>query len=850
MQTRYFSIFIILSFLFPFFLNGQVKIIEYPQTDLEKVDSLFFDLTSTRHLIHLQKDWIVFPANEHEKRIKVSIPSEVTSESMLIFERQIKFTNEQLINYDPELVFLGLSYSAEISINNVSLYKHPGGAYPFSVRIPKDILNYDTPNTLQVKLQHKIDPETTLPVKPRFLFPKSIGGIFRDVYIHLTPTIYVSGFNWHQKRGVRKDRVKLYLNFNVEKSDQAIIGSEAKNLKCYLQLYNEDKSTILYSKEFRIKFNNLNKVSKKAEVKLIRPKFWSPSSPNHYYLRFVVSNGDSVIDEYKTQLAIKNIKLKENSLYLNGKRLEVEGTTYLESSPFFYQEGYYKSLKSDFEIIKNTGFNAIRFAKKSPHPYELKLCDDLGLLALIEIPLNSLPTELQNDDEMITRAINYTSSFVNEYQHYPAVLAVGLGGSYLPNSDNTVNFIEKLASIVKKNKNILTYASFLDAPEKKIENLDMIGIELYSKNLNLPALNDNAYYFISEATYPTYRGNSNGYSNRFSFEAQAKYFSTVINQSRKNKLLGFFLNSMFDYHGDFASFYSSYTVNNLYKIGILGENRATDRISYNLIKSKLKGGTKITIPVGSSKDDTPLLFIVASLVLSIFLGLIINSKRKFREDSIRALLRPYNFFADIRDQRILSGFNTNALMILLGGTHALLLTNLLYYFKNNILLEKISVSFGSYTFVKLLSNLAWHPTEAFIYFFIFSIVLFFVFTLIFKFGSFFIRNRVLLSSIYYAVIWAFLPLALLLPVEIVLYKILAVNIVNIFIFIFLIFYALWLIQRLLKGIYVIFDTRAFNVYLISIIVIVIFSIGIMFYFQIKEDTIYYLLNALKQYKFI
>ena len=52
--------------------------------------------------------------------------------------------------------------------------------------------------------------------------------------------------------------------------------------------------------------------------------------------------------------------------------------------------------------------------------------------------------------------------------------------------------------------------------------------------------------FISEATYPTYLGNTNGYLNKFSLEAQAKFFETTIDLARSKKMSCFIINSMFD----------------------------------------------------------------------------------------------------------------------------------------------------------------------------------------------------------------------------------------------------------------------------------------------------------------
>ena len=305
---------------------------------------------------------------------------------------------------------------------------------------------------------------------------------------------------------------------------------------------------------------------------------------------------------------------------------------------------------------------------------------------------------------------------------------------------------------------------------------------------------------------------------------------------------------MFDYRGDFNTLYTKYNPEMLYRIGILDEDRNINRISYNVIKSKLSGGNRITIPLGSKKDDTPLFFIFVGLALSIIMGVLVNSKKKFRVDATRALLRPYNFFADIRDHRIMSGFHTVILMFILAGAHALLLTNLFYFFRSNILLEKILITFGVPSILDLIGYFAWNPLNAFLFLSIVSIILFIVITLLIKAASFFTKTKVYTLNIYFAVIWAILPMALLLPLKMVLYKILSTDIINYYIYIFLALYFIWILQRIIKGVYVIFDVGKGIVYFYSFLFGFFIIGGSLLYFQLTRSTIYYIINSIKQFQ--
>ncbi len=155
------------------------------------------------------------------------------------------------------------------------------------------------------------------------------------------------------------------------------------------------------------------------------------------------------------------------------------------------------------------------------------------------------------------------------------------------NSNIHKGLIEKIAKIGNDNPKNLIYASFNFLPKHRIEGIDFYGIEVFnnlnqiSSSINNSSIKKNI--FISEATYPNYVGNSSGYLNEFSFEAQAKYFEQIIEKSNSEKLSGFFINSMFDYYGDFSSLYSKYNKDNLYQIGILGTDENITSLGLQLL---------------------------------------------------------------------------------------------------------------------------------------------------------------------------------------------------------------------------------------------------------------------------
>ena len=512
-------------------------------------------------------------------------------------------------------------------------------------------------------------------------------------------------------------------------------------------------------------------------------------------------------------------------------------------------------MESDLEKIKQAGFNSIRFSKSLPHPYYLRLCEQIGLLAFVELPIANLPEGLAGSQNFVVRSKNYLSSVLKAYENYSAIAGIGFGSSYLFSSDEHRALLTNLSSQVKKNRNILTYASFFDFKFHQIENLDLYGVEFLNQQPNdkqpdvdiLISTLGKGKIFIGEATYTANIGQTDGYVNKFSYEAQAKFFDDVFSFNEKNNLAGFFANTMYDLRGDYRSIISGYNKDNVYSIGLISEDRNQERIAYKVLSARMRNTEKVTIPIGSNKDDAPMIFIITGLVLALLMGVLVNSGRKFREDASRALLRPYNFFADVRDQRIISAYHTLFLSIIVALVLSLIFANMFYYIKNSVLFEKIILAFGSPGLISGISYLAWNPINALIWLFVLAVIVLILLTIIITALSFFVRTKVYLSSVFFTVVWAMLPVVLLIPVGIVLYRLLNAGAGNIYVYIFLIFFVFWLLYRLLKGVSVIFDVNASGIYFYGLISIIALKIIFLLYFEVNNSVFQYLKLALKQF---
>jgi beta-galactosidase len=799
--------------------------------------SKIIESTETRDVRFLNKNWKVF--TDEESKTEVNIPAVFEGVSALNFETSFNVSDKETKHYS--LFFEGISYSADITVNNSLIYKKSAGGIPFEVELPSDILR-EGKNTLKLKIYSGLDSKTTIPVKQQFLSPRSYNGIVRNVYLTAKPKDFLKEIEFKTNFAQTEISVDVAATISISR-----ISSSNYRLELDFTPARNPNGAEKFS--FALPPLKAGENKNSFNIKLKNPAVWSPDNPDYYVITASLFINDSLTDRTLTNFSIADLKTDASGIFLNGNQFTIRGATY------YFNDGEYDNataqniIKEQLIRIKNAGFNSVRFARQYPNPYAVALCRTVGLLPLIEMPLNSVPEEIFTADEYRMRYKSVLGEMIRSYSVYSNIFIAGFGGSFLPNAERTKKFLDEIASYIKQ-KGYVTYASFAGIPDMFSGNLDLYGIELYSYPIEkIEATLDELKhpYFISEATYPDYYGNASGYLVNNSTQAQAYYFDKFLDFTLKRDI-GFVVNTVFNFRSAHSSFYGGYSDDYYTRIALFNRPDATNSLSYRVIESRLKNLSNVTIPIGASVSENKPIFILISLALSILMAFVINWRKKFKEDCSRALFRSYNFFADLRDHRILSGIHTYLLLFIEVGSMSLLFTILLYYLRTNILFEKLLVDIGSNRLIDLISYLAWNPEQALIWLYLFFLVKMFFLSIVLKLFSLPLKNKIDFQTLFYGIVWSFLPFTIVLPVELVLYKILAMDTINLAAIAVLLILCVWILLRILKAVYVLLETHPLKVYFYGFVSVIAAASVIIIYLQITNSTIDYFINTLKEYE--
>lgn len=813
----------------------------------------YLENSALRKKIVLNGNWEVVTDEDEQSKLTIRVPSGFAKPLELTYKKEFLLSKEDIFNSSFELNFLGLNYSAEISVNSSIIYKHGGGEFPIKLMIPRDLLSHEKPNLLTLRLYARLDSKNTIPLKYRFLNPRPAFGIFRDVYLLQTPSVSVK--RTYMKYLVAADGKKVSINSGIIVSNNNYLKDTSAPAAPYILKVKAFNAVKVLQAENSIDLGLISRgkeISKTVTLEIVNPQLWSPAAPVGYELHYELYRGAEKIDEFNLPAIFYRLNTSGEHLQLNGADFSFKGVTYIPTSPSDDEIPSYKDFESDLVLIKESGFNAIRLPMLTPHPYLLSACARLGLLVFHELPLNSIPDQILEDAEYYNRMKNYLAQYIKGYDNFGALAAFGLGSGFSGESKVTATVIQDLTPMIKKSTNWLVYASFVRGSGTLPEGLDMYGLEftgtpvaeIMEEFVPLQQRYGKARVFISEAGYLSHRKESTGYTSSHSYESQAKYFQDFLNGFETPENSGWFLHTMFDYRTSYHSIISGYNKDCVVYYGILGELRKKElRLGYRVISSRLLNLEKVTIPIGIKKGETPMVFIISGILMALLTGLMVNSGRKFREEGKRALLRPYNFYSDVRDHRMISGFQTLLLAVNVSGILGIIVMSLLYHQRESVVFEKLVLAMGNENITNLVSYLTWHPLQGILFFTALFILLLIILTLTIRLFSLFVMNKVFLSHTYYISVWSFIPVLLLIPVSVILFQVLSKSDADMYIYISMAVYAFWILMRIFKGVYVIYDASPAKVYGYGILFILLNVVVIFAYLHYSESTLYFIMQA-------
>ena len=332
---------------------------------------------------------------------------------------------------------------ADVWVNGVHCAHHLGGYLPIVVDLTKYL--HKGENTIAIRLDNNDNPVTgPRPLKRLdFLW---YGGLYRNVSLIRKGEVAITNpfIDTTSAEGgvfVSYDKVsEKAANVNVAVSVEND-GKKAKNIVVVNRLIDGEK--VVAESRREQKFAGKSRVTVKSTIVVENPRLWSHLTPSLYTLQTSVEVGGKVVDEECRKIGIRSIEIKNNELFVNGKKTFLRGVNRHQCHPYIGYAVSDNAQVRDAVRIKEAGFDFVRLSHYPQSTAFLKACDSLGIFVLNCI----FGWQYFNKTEPKFREFCYqqTRDMVRRDRNHPSILA---WESSLNETKQPTDFIAEMSRLV------------------------------------------------------------------------------------------------------------------------------------------------------------------------------------------------------------------------------------------------------------------------------------------------------------------------------------------------------------------------------------------------------------------
>jgi beta-galactosidase len=280
------------------------------------------------------------------------------------FKIPADYKEKQLI-----ILFEGVYMNAEVWLNGEFLGNHPYGYTSFSFDI-SDKVKFEKENVLCVKVKNEGENSRWY----------SGSGIYRHVWLNVVSLFHIATWGTYITTPQVNEQEAL-INIKTSLVNQS---SKISNFKLVTKIFNsggQEQSEVETGKAIEPG----KTIEIVQEMKLNKPALWSTDSPVLYKAISEIHESEVLTDQIETEFGIRSISFDAvRGFLLNGKPLKLRGGCVHHDNGILGSKAYDRAEERRVELLKSSGFNAIRSSHNPPSPAFLNACDRLGMLVIDE----------------------------------------------------------------------------------------------------------------------------------------------------------------------------------------------------------------------------------------------------------------------------------------------------------------------------------------------------------------------------------------------------------------------------------------------------------------------------------
>ena len=342
------------------------------------------------------------------------------------------------------LRFEGVNFRTKVWVNGKLAGQNEKGYLPFEFSVSR-LLRYGANNLIVVGVDavHR-DGELTGPRHTWQVGWRCDGGILRDVSLLAGDWLRIERTAVVAEPEAGGGRLSIRATVRNERRAAAAV-----KVRAVIRDAGGRALATLSSEPCHLGRDESAEIELAGRVPGVRP--WSPEKPTLYSLAVQCLAAGRAADAVSLRVGFRRIETRGARLLLNGRPIFLTGFNRHEDSPRTGQAVDRETTRGDLEEMKKAGCNFVRLCHYPHDPSELDLCDELGLLAMCEIPLYNWPGngEKGASTRKIERAERCLWRMITRDRNHPSVIFWSVSNETTEEQEEVVEANNRLLRLVK-----------------------------------------------------------------------------------------------------------------------------------------------------------------------------------------------------------------------------------------------------------------------------------------------------------------------------------------------------------------------------------------------------------------
>ena len=319
------------------------------------------------------------------------------------------------------IYFEGANQEVRFYLNGQFVGEHKGGYTRFCFDITPH-LRYGQENLFAIYVNNVYNPNIP-PLSADFTF---FGGIYRDVYlqfmnpVHIATNDYASSGVYIRTPEVNNSAASVEITTLLTNDMPQATEIRVENIICDA----DGKEVKKTQAEVKLAAGE-TKTDISKKIKIDSPRLWDIDDPYRYmvYTRILDKRKGTLLDEVVNPLGLRWFKFDlEKGFFLNGKGRKLIGTARHQD---YFQKG--NALRDELHVqdvllLKEMGGNFLRVSHYPQDPVIMEMCDKLGIVTSVEIPVVNAVTETE---EFLHNSVEMAKEMVRQDFNRPSVMIWG-----------------------------------------------------------------------------------------------------------------------------------------------------------------------------------------------------------------------------------------------------------------------------------------------------------------------------------------------------------------------------------------------------------------------------------------